>query len=394
MCPGFARRTAETAALLRTDEDYLTGLAEKAVADFLPRAGTLRLPAAAVGDLPDALAPRAARLLLARLRDGDTDLAAPHLGGVVALCRGRDPSARLDLPEGITARREYEMLVLTRETAPPALEEASLPMPGQLRTGEWTLTCAAAVYQGEPQSGREFWLAGAEGLTVRPLRDTVPVLDSGGRVAAVAELGPDAAFLPRLGEPCWHITAKRKGEYFMLEKDIQEILFSEEQLAQRVKEIAGEINRDYVGQEIMLVSVLRGSFVFMADLCRRIDLPCTVDFMAVSSYGGRTSSSGQVQITKDLSSDITGKNIIVVEDILDSGNTLSYLLKVLEQRSPASIRLCTLLDKPERRVKPVEVHYSGFTIPDAFVVGYGLDYAEHYRNLPYIGILKPEVYGG
>ena len=423
MCPGFARRTAETAALLRTDEDYLTGLAEKAVADLLPRAGTLRLPAAAVGDLPDALAPRAARLLLARLRDGDTDLAAPHLGGVVALCRGRDPSARLDLPEGITARREYEMLVLTRETAPPALEEASLPMPGQLRTGEWTLTCAAAVYQGEPQSGREFWLAGAEGLTVRPrrtgdrlerpgrpgrtvkkimidqklprhLRDTVPVLDSGGRVAAVAELGPDAAFLPRLGEPCWHITAKRKGEYFMLEKDIQEILFSEEQLAQRVKEIAGEINRDYVGQEIMLVSVLRGSFVFMADLCRRIDLPCTVDFMAVSSYGGGTSSSGQVQITKDLSSDITGKNIIVVEDILDSGNTLSYLLKVLEQRSPASIRLCTLLDKPERRVKPVEVHYSGFTIPDAFVVGYGLDYAEHYRNLPYIGILKPEVYGG
>ena len=301
MCPGFARRTAETAALLRTDEDYLTGLAEKAVADLLPRAGTLRLPAAAVGDLSDALAPRAARLLLARLRDGDTDLAAPHLGGVVALCRGRDPSARLDLPEGITARREYEMLVLTRETAPPALEEASLPMPGQLRTGEWTLTCAAAVYQGEPQSGREFWLAGAEGLTVRPrrtgdrlerpgrpgrtvkkimidqklprhLRDTVPVLDSGGRVAAVAELGPDAAFLPRLGEPCWHITAKRKGEYFMLEKDIQEILFSEEQLAQRVKEIAGEINRDYVGQEIMLVSVLRGSFVFMADLCLSIDL--------------------------------------------------------------------------------------------------------------------------
>ena len=171
----------------------------------------------------------------------------------------------------------------------------------------------------------------------RHLRDTVPVLDSGGRVAAVAELGPDAAFLPRLGEPCWHITAKRKGEYFMLEKDIQEILFSEEQLAQRVKEIAGEINRDYVGQEIMLVSVLRGSFVFMADLCRRIDLPCTVDFMAVASYGGGTSSSGQVQITKDLSSDITGKNIIVVEDILDSGNTLSYLLKVLEQRSPASI---------------------------------------------------------
>lgn len=180
----------------------------------------------------------------------------------------------------------------------------------------------------------------------------------------------------------------------MLEKAIQEVLFSEEQLAKRVDEIAKAIETDYEGKEIMLISVLRGSFVFMADLCRRIDLPCTIDFMSVSSYGKGTSSSGQVQITKDLSSDISGKHIIVVEDILDSGNTLSYLLKILEQRNPASIRLCTLLDKPDRRVKQVEVHYSGFTIPDAFVVGYGLDYAEQYRNLPYIGILKPEVYGG
>lgn len=180
----------------------------------------------------------------------------------------------------------------------------------------------------------------------------------------------------------------------MLEKDIQEVLFTEEQLDRRVREIAAQIEKDYEGEEIMLIGVLRGSFVFMADLSRRIDLPCTLDFMAVSSYGKGTSSSGQVQITKDLSSDITGKHIIVVEDILDSGNTLSYLLKLLEQRNPASIRLCTLLDKPERRVKEVKVDYSGFTIPDAFVVGYGLDYAEHYRNMPYIGILKPEVYGG
>jgi hypoxanthine phosphoribosyltransferase len=170
--------------------------------------------------------------------------------------------------------------------------------------------------------------------------------------------------------------------------------FSEEQLKNRVQEIARQITADYQGKEIMLISVLRGSFVFMADLCRAIDLPCTLDFMAVSSYGKGTKSSGQVQITKDLSEDITDRHIIVVEDILDSGNTLSYLLKILENRHPASIRLCTLLDKPDRRVKPVQVHYSGFTIPDAFVVGYGLDYAEKYRNLPYIGILKPRVYGG
>ena len=180
----------------------------------------------------------------------------------------------------------------------------------------------------------------------------------------------------------------------MLEQDIQEVLFTEEQLSARVQELARQIERDYAGREIMLISVLRGSFIFMADLCRAIDLPCTLDFMAVSSYGKGTSSSGQVQITKDLSEDISGRHIIVVEDILDSGNTLSYLLKILEHRHPASVLLCTLLDKPERRVQPVEVHYCGFTIPDAFVVGYGLDYAERYRNLPYIGILKPEVYGG
>ena len=180
----------------------------------------------------------------------------------------------------------------------------------------------------------------------------------------------------------------------IFDNDIQEVLFSEEQLKHRVREIAQQITADYQGKEIMLISVLRGSFVFMADLCRAIDLPCTLDFMAVSSYGKGTKSSGQVQITKDLSEDISDRHIIVVEDILDSGNTLSYLLKILENRHPASIRLCTLLDKPDRRVKPVEVHYSGFTIPDAFVVGYGLDYAEKYRNLPYIGILKPRVYGG
>ena len=178
----------------------------------------------------------------------------------------------------------------------------------------------------------------------------------------------------------------------LLEKDIQEVLFTQEELEKRVRELAAQITADYQGKEIILISVLRGSFVFMADLCRSIDLDCTVDFMAVSSYGGGTSSTGQVQITKDLSGDISGKHVIVVEDILDSGNTLSYLLKLLEQRKPASIRLCTLLDKPERRTKPVEVSYSGFTIPDAFVVGYGLDYAEHYRGLPYIGILKPEGY--
>ena len=176
--------------------------------------------------------------------------------------------------------------------------------------------------------------------------------------------------------------------------DVQEILFSEEQLRQRVQELGAQITKDYAGKAPVLASVLRGSYIFMADLTRAIQLPIHVDFMAVSSYGSGTTSSGQVKIIKDLSEQIEGKDVIVVEDILDSGNTLSYLLKLLEARHPASIRLCTLLDKPERRTKPVAVQYSGFTIPDEFVVGYGLDYDEKYRNLPYIGILKPSVYGG
>ncbi|MDD4715332.1 MAG: hypoxanthine phosphoribosyltransferase [Oscillospiraceae bacterium] len=179
-----------------------------------------------------------------------------------------------------------------------------------------------------------------------------------------------------------------------MHNDIERVLLSEQELAARIREIAGEINRDYAGQSLMLISVLRGSFIFMADLVRCLTISCTVDFMAVSSYGKKSKSSGAVQITKDLSDDIAGKNILIVEDILDSGNTLSYLMKTLSARSPRSMRLCTLLDKPSRRTKPVEVHYRGFVVPDEFVVGYGLDYAERYRNLPYIGILKPQVYGG
>ncbi|WP_417092363.1 hypoxanthine phosphoribosyltransferase [Intestinimonas timonensis] len=178
----------------------------------------------------------------------------------------------------------------------------------------------------------------------------------------------------------------------MLEQDIERVLFTEQELKDRVAEIAAQIDKDYAGKEPMLISVLRGSFIFMADLVRSISLPCTVDFMAVSSYGSGTTSSGQVKITKDLSESIEGRDIIVVEDILDSGNTLSYLFQLLQARHPASVRLCTLLDKPSRRTKAVTADYTGFTVDDLFVVGYGLDYAEKYRNLPYIGILKPAVY--
>lgn len=179
-----------------------------------------------------------------------------------------------------------------------------------------------------------------------------------------------------------------------MDQDILEVFYSEEQLKAKVAELGAAITRDYQGKSPVLVSVLRGSYIFMADLTRNIDLPCTVDFMSVSSYGAGTTSSGQVKILKDLSEPIEGKDLIIVEDILDSGNTLYYLRDVLSTRKPASIAICTLLDKPERRAKPIHADYAGFEVPDAFVVGYGLDYAEKYRNLPYIGVLKPEIYGG
>lgn len=178
----------------------------------------------------------------------------------------------------------------------------------------------------------------------------------------------------------------------MMEQDIERILFTEEQLKARVAQLGAQITADYQGKAPVVISILRGSYIFMADLTRHIQLPCTVDFMAVSSYGKGTSSSGQVKIIKDLSESVEGKDVLVVEDILDSGNTLFYLLQMLQARHVASVKLCTLLDKPSRRTKPVAADYVGFTVDDLFVVGYGLDYAEKYRNLPYIGILKPRVY--
>lgn len=177
-----------------------------------------------------------------------------------------------------------------------------------------------------------------------------------------------------------------------MREDIASILLSEEQIHTRVRELGAEISRDYAGKEPLFVGVLKGCFIFMADLFREVTIHGSVDFMAVSSYGNGTSTTGAVKINKDLSQDIENRDVIIVEDILDSGITLSYLTKYLQNRKPSSICIATLLDKPARRGADVQAKYVGFTVPDAFVVGYGLDYAEKYRNLPFIGVLKPEVY--
>lgn len=178
-----------------------------------------------------------------------------------------------------------------------------------------------------------------------------------------------------------------------LHQDIAKVLVDEVSIRKRVRELGDVINREYARKDLLLVSVLKGSIIFMADLIRAITIPHEIDFMATSSYGAGTSSSGVVRILKDLNSSIEGRNVVVVEDIIDSGHTLSYLLRILQERRPASLRIMTLLDKPERREVDIHVDWVGFSIPNEFVVGYGLDYDEIYRNLPFIGVLKPSVYG-
>lgn len=175
-------------------------------------------------------------------------------------------------------------------------------------------------------------------------------------------------------------------------EDIKKVLLTEEQIKKKVNEIGAKISEDYKDKDLILVSVLKGSVVFMVDLMRAVTIPCQIDFMYVSSYGSGTKTSGVVKIEKDLDTDLQGKNLLLVEDILDSGMTLHYIQGMLKDRGTNSIKIATLLDKPKRRQAEVYADYSGFQVPDKFVVGYGLDYNEKYRNLPYIGVLKTEVY--
>ena len=166
------------------------------------------------------------------------------------------------------------------------------------------------------------------------------------------------------------------------------VLLSEEEVNKRISEVAEQITRDYQGKEIHLICILKGGVFFTCELAKRLNMPVSMDFMSVSSYGSGTTSSGAVRIVKDLDEPLEGKNVLIVEDIIDSGNTLHYLVEILYKRQPKSIRICTLLDKPDRRVADVHVDYTGFNIPDEFVVGYGLDYDQRYRNLPYIGVVE------
>jgi hypoxanthine phosphoribosyltransferase len=189
------------------------------------------------------------------------------------------------------------------------------------------------------------------------------------------------------------VQAQHRATVPDLRGDIGQVLISEEEIRNKVRELGAQVTADYTGRSVTLVSVLKGSLPFMADLMRAIDVPVQIDLMEVSSYGGATTeTSGLVRILKDLSSSIAGRDVLIVEDIIDTGLTLNYLLRYLRGKNPASLRICALLDKPARRLVEIPIDYTGFTIPDEFVVGYGLDYGEFYRNLPFIGVLRRELY--
>jgi len=177
-----------------------------------------------------------------------------------------------------------------------------------------------------------------------------------------------------------------------MEKDIKEVLFSEEVIQKRVEEMGAELTKEYAGKSLLIIGVLKGCFVFLADLARNIDLECEIRFLTASSYGFSSVSSGKVNIDREIDFDVEGKDVLIIEDILDSGITLTALRAFVAKHKPASLKVCTMLDKPERRQLPITADYTGFECPNEFVVGYGLDYGERYRNLPYVASLKPEVY--
>ena len=376
-----------------------------------------------------ALPPALARLCVQRLAD---DAAAPDpapaVGGraaeLLALGAG-EGSAALDVGGGLRAVAAYGRLRFERVTAPPLpARPAALAVPGRAAFAGGELSCEVgadlAIADGtldrDALAGplevrawragdrmRPLGLGGSRSLqdlftdrkVPRARRTRVPVVLSAGEIAWVPGVATGERFRVREGtlpaRPPGLASARRAGHIdcaaVLRDESIGEIIVQADDLQHRVRELGAEISRDYEGKDLLLIGVLKGAVFFLSDLMRHIDVPCEVDFMAVASYGSSTDSSGVVRILKDLDAPLEGRDVLIVEDIVDSGLTLQYLMRTLEARKPASLEVCALLTKPERRKIETPARYIGFEIPDKFAIGYGLDYAERYRNLPYVAAL-------
>ncbi len=332
------------------------------------------------------LHPAAERNILASL-EAPAGLARPVERALADLVSSPAGSKRVDLGDGVVAVREYDEVWLER--APVALE-------GEVRWGGWVLESARPGLRvrgwraGDHLAGRRKKVQDlfVDAKVPRSKRETWPLVVAGDDVVTVPGIA---------AAPGWEdaVSARRDCRVTVLPDELQagvsEILIDEETLQRRIDELGATITEDYRGGDLLLVGVLKGAIFFMADLMRRIALPCEVDFMAISSYGSGVDSSGVVRILKDLDVPVEDRNVLIVEDIVDSGLTLSYLVRNIEARRPASVEICALLAKPERRENDVDCRYVGFEIPNRFVIGYGLDFAERYRNLPYIGVLRDDL---
>ncbi|MDT3441795.1 hypoxanthine phosphoribosyltransferase [Pseudofrankia sp. BMG5.37] len=401
--PGIAEALARSADLLRADAEALDALADDAyaqltgIADVPPGAGLpagLDLDVNTLGALPSALRTRVLRRAALTLGASASALRAEHVWAMEALVtrwRGQQP---VPLPSGVTARRRGDRIALV----------------GPGRTGSGRRGTADGDSRGagptpaDPRSSPRRRGAGrpdaGAGPPVSHAGVSMPDFDNarlGQRVRDDAS--PSRARRPEetLGEGDGEVTSIQATVTTMpgvapaLAGDIGEVLVSADEIAQRIDALAARVDADYAGRELLLVGVLKGAVMVMADLSRALRTPVTMEFMAVSSYGSATSSSGVVRILKDLDRSIEGRDVLVVEDIIDSGLTLSWLLKNLRSRHPASLEVLALFRKPEAITVDVDVRYVGFDIPSAFVVGYGLDYGEHYRTLPFVGTLTPEA---
>ncbi|ADP78393.1 hypoxanthine phosphoribosyltransferase [Pseudofrankia inefficax] len=370
--PGIAESLSRSADLLRADAEALDALTDDAYAQATAGspagAGSVELAVEALGSLPSALRTRVLRRAALALGASASALRAEHVWAMEELVtrwRGQQP---VPLPSGVTARRRGDRI--------------SVAGPGETRSGR----------RGTADGGDA--ASGPTGPRPSPRRPDAarPDAEEGMPVSQAEVSAPDSADQSTTGSPDqskpgsapadtppWH------------DGDIGEVLVSEEEIATRIAALAAQVDADYAGRELLLVGVLKGAVMVMADLSRALRTPVTMEFMAVSSYGSASSSSGVVRILKDLDRSIEGRDVLVVEDIIDSGLTLSWLLKNLRSRNPGSLEVLALFRKPEAITVDVDVRYVGFDIPSAFVVGYGLDYAEHYRTLPFVGTLTPEA---
>ena len=424
LAPGAASRLAGTAELAREDDLALTRQAEGLALRWI---GKPWFPLTVLHGLEMALAGRVTRLWWQRQAGGgrgERSLSREQTAALVALSAS-PAGTRCNLPGGWHGQRGWTHLHLLPPDRARAKPEISLiaspvlPGPGD---GRFTQSMPAALLSACTVRTRQpgDWLrpfGGGGRQTLQdyfvnhrvdaPFRDSVPLVCRGSEVLLAAGVGAgnvppmdpteDQLLLRWRGEMPW--AQKDEGASNMerdakLYADLSRVLVTREEIQQAVKELGRRISEDYAGKEPMVIGILKGAVVFYSDLIREIDLPLRTDFMAVSSYGSATKSTGVVKVLKDLDRDIVGQDVLIVEDIVDSGMTLSYLKKMLGDRGAASIRIVTLLDKPARRRVDLTADYYCFQIPDEFVVGYGLDYDEKYRNLPDIGVLHPRIYGG